>query len=132
MYKIHQYGIMCAPTASQFAGIEAMERGDEDIEYMKAEYNRRRVMLLDGFRSLGLSCFEPEGAFYEFPHIAVDGMDSETFCERLLHEAGVAIVPGTAFGECGEGFARVSYAYSVQHLEQALERMDGFLKKLRG
>ena len=131
MYKIHQYGIMCAATASQFAGIEAMENGDEDIEYMKAEYNRRRVMLLEGFSSLGLSCFEPEGAFYAFPNIAVGGMDSETFCERLLHEAGVAIVPGTAFGKCGEGFARVSYAYSVRHIEQALERMDDFLKKIR-
>ncbi len=133
MYKIHQYGIMCAPTASQFAGIEAMINGDDDIEYMKAQYNRRRVMLLDGFRDLGLSCFEPEGAFYAFPHITDEsfGMNSEEFCERLLNEAGVAIVPGSAFGACGEGFARVSYAYSVQHLEQALERMGEFLKKIR-
>lgn len=133
MYKIHQYGIMCAPTASQFAGIEAMINGDDDIEYMKAQYNRRRVMLLDGFRSLGLPCFEPEGAFYAFPHITDEsfGMNSEEFCERLLNEAGVAIVPGSAFGACGEGFARVSYAYSVRHLEQALERMGEFLKKIR-
>lgn len=133
MYKIHQYGIMCAPTASQFAGVEAMINGDDDIEYMKAQYNRRRVMLLDGFRKLGLSCFEPEGAFYAFPKITDEsiGMNSEEFCERLLNEAGVAIVPGSAFGACGEGFARVSYAYSVQHLEQALDRMDSFLKKIR-
>lgn len=133
MYKIHQYGIMCAPTASQFAGIEAMINGDDDIEYMKAQYNRRRVMLLDGFRDLGLPCFEPEGAFYAFPHITDEsfGMNSEEFCERLLNEAGVAIVPGSAFGACGEGFARVSYAYSVRHLEQALERMSEFLKKIR-
>jgi aminotransferase len=130
IYKIHQYGIMCAPTASQFAGIEAMEAGDEDIEYMKSQYNRRRMMLLDGLRTLGFECFEPEGAFYLFPKVTDDRMTSEVFCEKLLHEGGVAIVPGTAFGDCGEGFARISYAYSMQHIEQALERMEKFLKNL--
>lgn len=130
IYKIHQYGIMCAPTASQFAGIEAMEAGDEDIEYMKSQYNRRRMMLLDGLRTLGFECFEPEGAFYLFPKVTDDRMTSDVFCEKLLHEGGVAIVPGTAFGDCGEGFARISYAYSMQHIEQALERMEKFLKNL--
>ena len=131
MYKIHQYGIMCAPTASQFAGIEAMKNGDDDIEYMKAQYNRRRIMLLDGLRTLGFSCFEPEGAFYLFPRVTNGEETSESFCERLLYEGKVAIVPGTAFGECGEGFARLSYAYSVNHIEQALTRMEDFLKKNR-
>ncbi len=132
LYKIHQYGIMCAPTASQFAGLQAITHGDEDIEYMKSQYNRRRVMLLEGLSSIGLECFEPEGAFYAFPKIT-EGLDmsSEEFCERLLHEAGVAIVPGTAFGDCGEGFARISYAYSVNHIEKALERTEQFLKKIR-
>ncbi len=130
MYKIHQYGIMCAPTASQFAGLEAINYGDEDIEYMKSQYNRRRVMLLEGLRSMGLPCFEPQGAFYAFPEIGAMGMKSELFCEKLLDEAGVAIVPGTAFGSCGEGFARISYAYSVSHIEQALERIEKFLKTI--
>ncbi len=128
MYKIHQYGIMCAPTASQFAGLEAINSGDEDIEYMKSHYNRRRIMLLDGLRSLGFECFEPEGAFYLFPKITDGSITSEEFCEKLLYEAGVAIVPGTAFGDCGEGYARLSYAYSVQHIEKALDRMEKFLK----
>lgn len=128
MYKIHQYGIMCAPTASQFAGLEAINHGDEDIEYMKSHYNRRRIMLLDGLRSLGFECFEPEGAFYLFPRITDGSMTSEEFCEKLLYEAGVAIVPGTAFGDCGEGYARLSYAYSVQHIEKALDRMEKFMK----
>lgn len=131
MYKIHQYGIMCAPTASQFAGVEAMKNGDDDIEYMKSQYNLRRIMLLDGLRSLGFSCFEPEGAFYLFPRITNGEMTSEKFCERLLYEGGVAIVPGTAFGECGEGFARLSYAYSTHHIEQALDRMEKFLKTIK-
>lgn len=131
MYKIHQYGIMCAPTASQFAGIEAMKNGDEDIEYMKSQYNRRRVMLLEGLRTLGFSCFEPEGAFYLFPKITDGTETSEHFCERLLYDGKVAIVPGTAFGDCGEGFARISYAYSMSHIEQALERMEKILKNNR-
>lgn len=128
MYKIHQYGIMCAPTASQFAGLEAIVHGDEDIEYMKSHYNRRRIMLLDGLRSLGFECFEPEGAFYLFPKVTDGTCSSEEFCEKLLYEAGVAIVPGTAFGDCGEGYARLSYAYSVQHIEKALDRMEKYLK----
>ncbi len=128
MYKIHQYGIMCAPTASQFAGLEAINHGDEDIEYMKSHYNRRRILLLEGLRNLGFECFEPEGAFYLFPKITDGSMTSEAFCEKLLHEAGVAIVPGTAFGDCGEGYARLSYAYSVQHIEKALDRMEKFMK----
>ncbi|MBR5528566.1 MAG: aminotransferase class I/II-fold pyridoxal phosphate-dependent enzyme [Clostridia bacterium] len=131
MYKIHQYGIMCAPTASQFAGVQALRCGDDDIEYMKAQYNRRRVMLLDGLHALGFECFEPEGAFYMFPRVT-DGTEScDSFCHRLLNEGKVAIVPGTAFGDCGEGFARISYAYSVSHIEQALDRMEKFLKNNR-
>lgn len=131
MLKVHQYAIMCAPTASQFAAVEAMREGDGDIEMMRSEYNRRRRYIVGGLRSLGIDCFDPEGAFYVFPDISGYGMDSETFCERLLCEDGVAIVPGNAFGECGEGFARISYAYSVDHIAKALDRMESFLKKIR-
>ena len=130
MYKIHQFAIMCAPTTSQFAAIEALKNGDEDIEYMRAEYNRRRRLLLDGFKSIGLDCFEPEGAFYAFPNISKFGLSSEEFCERLLMEKKVAIVPGTAFGASGEGFARVSYAYSVKHITTAIEKIGEFIKTL--
>lgn len=129
IYKIHQYGIMCAPTASQFAAIEAMKNGDEDVLRMTAEYNRRRIMILDAFQKIGIQCFEPQGAFYVFPHIAPPGQSSEQFCRRLLDEAGVAIVPGSAFGEGGEGCARISYAYSVSHISQALERIASFMEK---
>lgn len=129
--KIHQYAIMCAPTASQFAAVEAMKNGDDDVEMMRAEYNRRRVFMLEGLRRIGIECFEPEGAFYLYPYIAPFGLTSEEFAERLLNEHSCAIVPGTAFGECGEGFARISYAYSVKHLGQALERMEAFVKKLK-
>lgn len=129
IYKIHQYGIMCAPTASQFAAIEAMKNGDEDVLRMTAEYNRRRIMILEAFREIGIQCFEPQGAFYVFPHIALPGQSSEQFCRRLLDEAGVAIVPGSAFGEGGEGCARISYAYSVSHISQALERIASFMEK---
>ena len=131
MLKIHQYAVMCAPTTSQFAAIEAMRNGDEDIEYMAAEYNRRRRYIVKGLRKMGLPCFEPEGAFYVFPEIGALGLSSEEFCERLLSESGVAIVPGTAFGAGGEGFARISYAYSVKHITEALERMEKFIKTLR-
>ena len=131
MLKIHQYGIMCAPTTSQYAAIEALRNGDEDIEYMAAEYNRRRRFIVDGLRKIGIPCFEPHGAFYVFPNIGAFGLSSEEFCERLLYEEGVAIVPGTAFGECGEGFARISYAYSVKHISTALEKMEKFVNKLR-
>ena len=131
MLKIHQYAIMCAPTASQFAAVEAMREGDGDVEAMRSEYNRRRRYIVGGLRSLGIECFDPEGAFYVFPNISGYGMTSEEFCERLLREDGVAIVPGTAFGECGEGFARISYAYSVEHIAKALDRIENFLKKVR-
>ena len=129
MLKIYQYAIMCAPTASQFAAVEAMREGDADVEAMRSEYNRRRRYIVGGLRSLGIECFDPEGAFYVFPNISGYGMSSETFCERLLSEDGVAIVPGNAFGSCGEGFARISYAYSVEHIAKALDRMENFLKK---
>ncbi len=131
MYKIHQYAIMCAPTTSQFAAIEALKNGDADIEYMTEEYDRRRRLIVNGLREMGLSCFEPEGAFYVFPNISGFGLTSEQFCERLLYEEKVAIVPGTAFGECGEGFARISYAYSVKHINTALEKMARFIEKLK-
>ncbi len=131
MLKIHQYAVMCAPTTSQFAAIEAMRNGDEDIEYMAEEYNRRRRYIVKGLRDLGLECFEPEGAFYVFPNIGGFGLSSEEFCERLLAEGKVAIVPGTAFGPGGEGFARISYAYSVKHITEALARMEKFIATLR-
>ena len=130
MLKIHQFAIMCAPTASQFAAIEALRNGDSDIEEMTGEYDVRRRFLVSGLRALGIPVFEPEGAFYVFPNIGGFGLDSETFCERLLNEAGVAIVPGDAFGECGSGFARISYAYSLKHIEEALRRIGEFVKKL--
>lgn len=130
--KIHQYAIMCAPTASQFAAVEAFDNSDEDIEYMRAQYNRRRTMLLEGLETIGLPCFEPRGAFYVFPQVTQGGkMTSEEFCNRLLNENSLAIVPGTAFGDCGEGFARLSYAYSVKHIAGALERLEDFVKKIR-
>jgi len=131
IYKIHQYGIMCAPTASQFAAVEALRNGDEDVAYMTAEYNRRRSLIVGGLRAIGIECFEPEGAFYVFPNIGKFGLSSEEFCERLLHEHKVAIVPGTAFGECGEGYARISYAYSVKHILEALEHISDFIDVLR-
>ena len=131
MYKIHQYAIMCAPTQSQFAAIEALRHGDPDIEDMKAEYDRRRHYILEGLEKIGLPCFAPEGAFYVFPKISGFGLTSEEFCERLLYEHRVAIVPGTAFGECGEGFARISYAYSVPHITKALEGISGFVNALK-
>ncbi|MBE6609155.1 MAG: aminotransferase class I/II-fold pyridoxal phosphate-dependent enzyme, partial [Ruminococcaceae bacterium] len=131
MHKIHQYAIMCAPTTSQKAAIEALKFGDPDIAEMTAEYNRRRRLIVDGLRKIGLSCFEPEGAFYVYPNISGFGMTSEEFCEKLLYEEKVAIVPGTAFGACGEGFARISYAYSVKHITLALEKIEKFVKKYK-
>ncbi len=130
MLKLHQFAIMSSPTTSQFAAIEALKNGDSDIEYMVGEYDMRRRYLVDGLRELGIPCFEPEGAFYVFPNVGVFGMSSEEFCERLLYEGKVAIVPGTAFGECGEGFARISYAYSLDHIKEALERIAAFVKTL--
>lgn len=131
MFKIHQFAIMCSPTTSQYAAIEALKNGDPDIEFMAAEYNRRRRFIVDGLHEIGIPCFEPHGAFYVFPNVGAFGLSSEEFCERLLYEENVAIVPGTAFGECGEGFARISYAYSVKHITQALERMEKFVRKFR-
>ncbi len=131
MYKIHQYAIMCAPTVSQYASVEALKNGDSDIEMMKREYNKRRKYIISGLRSIGIDCFEAKGAFYVFPKISDFGMNSDEFCERLLDEGGVAIVPGTAFGACGEGFARISYAYSVGHIAEALERIETFIKDKR-
>ncbi len=131
MLKLHQYAIMCAPTVSQFAAIEALKNGDSDIEYMKAEYNRRRAFIYEGLKTIGIDTFEPEGAFYIFPRIGSFGLSSEEFCERLLYEERCAIVPGTAFGNSGEGFARISYAYSVKHITEALEKMERFVKKLK-
>ena len=130
MMKIHQFAIMCAPTTSQMAAIEALRAGDEDIAEMKAEYNRRRTHLVSRLRKMGIGCFTPEGAFYVFPNIGGFGLSSEEFCEKLLMEYGVAIVPGTAFGACGEGFARISYAYSLKHIDEALDRMEKMVKDL--
>ena len=131
MLKIHQFAIMCAPTASQFAAVEAVRNGDEDIEFMKAEYDGRRRFVVSGLHDMVIDCFVPRGAFYVFPDISGFGMTSEEFCGRLLREKHVAIVPGTAFGECGEGFARISYAYSLRHLEKALKRMEEFINDLQ-
>ncbi|MBQ8743440.1 MAG: aminotransferase class I/II-fold pyridoxal phosphate-dependent enzyme [Clostridia bacterium] len=131
MFKIHQYAIMCAPTASQFAAIEALKAGDGDIEYMKEEYNRRRIFITKGLKDAGIDCFCPEGAFYVFANVGDFGLSSDEFCTRLLYEAGVAIVPGSAFGDCGEGFARISYAYSIKHISTALEKISEFVKNLK-
>ncbi len=130
MTKIHQFAIMSAPTTSQYAAIEALRNGDGDIRKMVDEYDMRRRYIVDGFNKLGLSCFEPEGAFYCFPCIKSTGLSSEAFCEKLLYDERVAIVPGTAFGDSGEGFVRVSYCYSLKHLQQALGRIARFLEKL--
>lgn len=130
MHKIHQYAIMCAPTTSQLAAIEALRHGDDDIAMMRDEYDRRRRYIIDGLKKIGISCFEARGAFYVFPHIGEFGLSSDEFCQRLLDEKSVAIVPGTAFGDCGEGYARISYAYSVEHITKALEKMGEFVKEL--
>ena len=131
MVKLHQYAIMCAPTTSQYAGIEALRNGDDDIELMKDAYDGRRRFIYSELKRMGLDSFEPEGAFYIFPNIGKFGLTSEEFCERLLYEKHVAIVPGTAFGESGEGFARISYAYSIDHIKKALERIQEFIETLK-
>ena len=131
MTKLHQYAIMCAPTMSQFAAIEALREGDADIAEMTAEYDRRRTFIYEGLRDIGLPVMMPEGAFYIYPYIGGFGLSSEEFCGRLLMEEKCAIVPGTAFGECGEGYARISYAYSVKHIEEALEKIKRFVDKLK-
>lgn len=130
MTKLHQYGIMSAPTTAQYAAIEALRNGDRDVCKMRDEYDMRRRLVVDGFNEMGLSCFEPLGAFYVFPCIKSTGLTSEEFCTRLIMDKHVAVVPGTAFGECGEGFVRVSYSYSLKHLKIALERIKQFLGEL--
>jgi len=131
MTKIHQFAIMCAPTTSQYAAIEALRNGDKDIAEMRAAYNQRRKFLMTAFREMGLECFEPYGAFYVFPCIREFGMTSDEFATRFLEEEKVAVVPGTAFGDCGEGYLRISYAYSLEHLKTALGRLERFITRLR-
>jgi len=128
--KIHQYAIMCAPTTSQYAAVEALRNGDEAVAAMREEYDMRRRLIVNGFNKLGLSCREPKGAFYAFPCIRSTGMSSEEFCEKLLCTEKVAVVPGTAFGESGEGFVRASYCYSTEHILEALRRIERFLNSL--
>lgn len=129
--KLHQFGIMCAPTTAQYAAIEAMRNGAEDVVTMRREYDMRRRFIVDGLRKLGLDCFEPEGAFYVFPSIQSTGLTSDEFCRRLLEEKHVAVVPGNAFGACGEGYVRISYCYSLKHITEALRRMGAFLQELK-
>ena len=131
MTKIHQYAIMCAPTTSQYAAVEALKNGDDDIKEMKTAYNQRRRFLMNAFKEMGLECFEPYGAFYVFPCIKEFGMTSEEFATRFLKEEKVATVPGTAFGDSGEGFLRISYAYSLETLKIAMERLKNFVTRLR-
>ncbi len=131
MVKIHQYAIMCAPTTSQYAAVEALRNGDEDVAEMREAYNQRRRYLMHAFQKMGLECFEPYGAFYVFPCIKEFGMTSEEFATRFLEEEKVAVVPGTAFGESGEGFLRISYAYSLENLKKAIEKLEHFISRLR-
>lgn len=130
MLKIHQYAIMCAPTTSQYAAVSALRNGDGDVEMMRDAYNQRRRYLLHAFEEMGIECFEPMGAFYTFPNISRFGMSSEEFATELLKEEKVAVVPGTAFGASGEGFVRISYAYSLKNLKEALSRIERFVKRL--
>jgi len=130
MVKIHQFAIMCAPTTSQYAAVEALKNGDEDVKMMREQYNHRRRYLLNEFKRIGLPCFEPYGAFYVFPCIKKFGMTSDDFCTRLLKEEKLAVVPGTAFGDCGEGYIRISYAYSLDNLKTAMERLENFISRL--
>ena len=129
--KIHQFAIMCAPTNSQYAAVEAMRNGDGDVAMMREQYNQRRRFLMHEFERMGLQCFEPFGAFYIFPCIKEFGMTSDEFATRLLREEKVAVVPGTAFGDCGEGFLRISYAYSLDNLKVAIGRLEKFVTRLR-
>lgn len=130
--KLHQFGIMSAPTTSQFAAVEALEHGEEDVNMMREKYNMRRKFLLRTFEEMGIPCFEPLGAFYVFPNFSRFGLSSEDFCRRFLEEEKVAMVPGSAFGASGEGFARISYAYSMDHLQIAMERLKRFISRLEG
>ena len=132
MTKIHQFAIMSAPTTAQYAAIEALKNGEDDVKAMVDEYDMRRRLIVDGFNKLGLKCFEPEGAFYAFPCIKSTGLSSEEFCEKLLYSKKVAIVPGNAFGDSGEGYVRASYCYSVEHIKEALRRIGEFLEELKG
>ena len=131
LYKLHQFAIMCAPTTAQYAAIEALKNGDGDIESMRTQYDMRRRLMVGGFQQMGLSCFEPHGAFYVFPCIKSTGLSSEEFCMRLIESKHVAVVPGTAFGKCGEGFVRVSYSYSLTHISEALGRIEEFLQEIK-
>jgi len=131
MTKVHQYAIMCAPTTSQYAAVEALKNGDPDVAEMKNAYNNRRRFVVSSLREMGLSCFEPLGAFYVFPCVKGFGMTSDEFATRLLKEEKLAVVPGTAFGDCGEGYIRISYAYSIEQLKTALERLKNFVERLR-
>ena len=130
MTKVHQYALMCAPTVSQYAAIEAMENGDDDVAEMRVDYDSRRRFIVGELNKMGLRCFDPEGAFYVFPSIEKTGLSSEEFCTQLLIEQHVAVVPGTAFGECGEGFVRISYCYSIGHITEAMKRIREFLESL--
>ena len=130
MTKLHQFGIMSAPTTAQYAAIEALRNGDDDIAYMRDQYDMRRRLVVGSLNKMGLTCFEPKGAFYCFPCIKSTGLSSEEFCTKLLHSKRVALVPGSAFGECGEGFVRLSYSYSLKHLKKALTLIEEFLKEL--
>lgn len=130
MTKLHQYAIMSAPTMAQYAAIEALKNGDDDIVYMREQYDMRRRLIVNAFNDMGLTCFEPEGAFYVFPCIKSTGLTSEEFCEKLIRQSRVAVVPGNAFGACGEGYVRVSYSYSLKHIQIALERIREFIKNL--
>ena len=129
MYKIHQYLIMSAPTTGQIASLQAIRFGEDDVESMRQDYDRRRRLIVDGFNRLGLTCFEPRGAFYAFPNIEITGMDDESFCEALLQEERLALIPGGAFGESGRGFVRASYATSEANILEALSRLERFLVK---
>ena len=131
MLKIHQYEIMSSPTTSQFAAISALKNGDHDIEYMTAEYDRRRTLIYNRLNEMGLECFEPKGAFYVFPKISQFGISGEEFCSELLKRYHVAIVPGEAFGACGLGYARISYAYSINHIVEGLDRMEKFINEIK-
>lgn len=130
MTKLHQFAIMSSPSTAQFAAVEALRHGDQDIAGMRSEYDIRRRFLVDGLRSIGLDCFEPQGAFYVFPSIQRTGLSSEEFCQRLIYAEKVAVVPGNAFGNSGEGFVRISYSYSLKHLAEALGRIARFIKTL--
>lgn len=132
MLKIHQFAIMCAPTTSQYAAVEALRNGDPDVKTMREAYDQRRKYLVKALRDMGFDCYEPQGAFYVFPSIKRFNMTSDEFALRLLEEEKVAVVPGTAFGDCGEGYLRISYAYSLEDLKRALERIERFVKRLDG